>query len=63
MPAAVTYSPVAAAPPAELSSYAKDYEVYAETSETFIYLAMIQFMLQRLASDPTKRPWNVPIAG
>ena len=42
---------------------AKDYEVYAETSETFIYLAMIQFMLQRLAPDPTKRPWNVPIAG
>lgn len=37
---------------------AKDYEVYAETSETFIYLAMIQLMLRRLAPDPNLRPWK-----
>ena len=36
----------------------KDYEVYAETSEAFIYLAMIHLMLQRLAPGPTKRPWQ-----
>ena len=28
----------------------KDYEVYAETSEAFIYLAMIRLMLRRLAT-------------
>jgi transposase len=36
----------------------KDYEVYAETSEAFIYLAMIQLMLQRLAPHPEKRAWT-----
>ena len=36
----------------------KDYEVYAETSEAFIYLAMIHLMLRRLAPDPNKRPWT-----
>ena len=36
----------------------KDYEVYAETSEAFIYLALIQLMLKRLAPDPTYRPWT-----
>ena len=36
----------------------KDYEVYAETSEAFIYLAMIHLMLQRLAPDITKQPWH-----
>jgi putative transposase len=38
---------------------AKDYEVYAETSEAFIYLAMIHLMLRRLAPDATQRPWTV----
>jgi putative transposase len=28
----------------------KDYEVYAETSEAFIYFAMIRLMLRRLAT-------------
>jgi putative transposase len=36
----------------------KDYEVYAETSEAFIYLAMIHLMLRRLAPDPAQRPWK-----
>jgi len=36
----------------------KDYEVYTETSETFIYLAMIHLMLQRLAPHPTKQAWK-----
>jgi putative transposase len=36
----------------------KDYEVYAETSEAFIYLAMIQLMLRRLAPDTAYRPWR-----
>jgi transposase len=36
----------------------KDYEVYAETSEAFIYLAMIHLMLRRLAPDDSQRPWN-----
>lgn len=36
----------------------KDYEVYAETSEAFIYLAMIQLLLRRLAPDATQRPWT-----
>ena len=40
----------------------KDYEVYAETSEAFIYLAMIHLMLRRLAPDPGQRPWKVPSA-
>jgi transposase len=39
---------------------AKDYEVYAETSEALIYLAMIQLMLRRLAPDRTPRPW-IPV--
>ncbi len=38
---------------------AKDYEVYAETSEAFIYLAMIHLMLRRLAPDPSQPPWKV----
>ena len=37
----------------------KDYEVYAETSEAFIYLAMTQLMLQRLAPNPAKPLWKV----
>jgi len=41
---------------------AKDYEVHTETSETFIYLAMIQLMLRRLAPDPANRSWKVPVA-
>lgn len=36
----------------------KDYEVCTETSESFIYLAMIQLMLKRLAPDPAYRPWD-----
>ncbi len=36
----------------------KDYEVYAETSEAFIYLAMIHLMLRRLAPDVSQRPWS-----
>jgi putative transposase len=36
----------------------KDYEVYAETSDAFIYLAMIHLMLRRLAPHPTKRSWT-----
>ena len=36
----------------------KDYEVYAETSEAFIYLAMIHLMLRRLAPDPSKSVWK-----
>jgi transposase len=36
----------------------KDYEVYAETSEGFITLAMIQLMLHRLAPDPNKPTWK-----
>ncbi len=37
---------------------AKDYEVYAETSEAFIYLAMTHLMLHRMAPNPAKRPWQ-----
>ena len=40
----------------------RDYEVYAETSEAFIYLAMIHLMLRRLAPDPDQRPWQAPPA-
>ena len=40
----------------------KDYEVYTETSEAFIYLAMIQLLLRRLAPDPANRPWNASLA-
>jgi putative transposase len=36
----------------------KDYEVCTETSESFIYLAMIQLMLKRLAPDRAYRPWD-----
>jgi putative transposase len=36
----------------------KDYEVYAETSEAFIYLAMTHLMLRRLASDVAHQPWK-----
>ena len=36
----------------------KDYEVYAETSEAFIYLAMIHLMLQRLAPNSDKPIWK-----
>jgi len=34
----------------------KDYEFYARTGESFIYLAMINLMLHRLAPEP--RPHN-----
>jgi putative transposase len=34
----------------------KDYEFYARTGENFIYLAMINLMLHRLAPEP--RPYN-----
>ena len=40
----------------------KDYEVYAETSEAFIYLAMIHLMLRRLAPDAPHLPWKVTVA-
>lgn len=36
----------------------RDYEVYAATSETFIYLAMIHLMLHRLAPNPDKPQWK-----
>lgn len=36
----------------------KDYEVYAETSEAFIYLAMIHLLLHRLAPNPDKPVWK-----
>ena len=36
----------------------KDYEAYTETSEAFIYLAMIHLMLRRLAPDASQRPWK-----
>jgi len=36
----------------------KDFEVYAETSEAFTYLAMIHLMLRRLAPDAAQRPWK-----
>jgi putative transposase len=36
----------------------KDSEVYAETSEAFIYLAMIHLMLQRLAPAADKPRWQ-----
>ena len=39
---------------------AKDYEVYAETSEAFIYLAMSHLMLQRLAPTSDKSIWKLP---
>ena len=35
-----------------------DYEVYTETSEAFIYLAMIHLLLRRLAPDASHRPWK-----
>lgn len=34
----------------------KDYEFFAQTGENFIYLAMINLMLHRLAPEP--RPYN-----
>ena len=40
----------------------KDDEVYAETSEAFIYLAMTQLMLRRLAPDASQRSWKAPHA-
>jgi putative transposase len=36
----------------------KDYEVYAETSEAFIYLAMMHLLLRRLAPAAAQRPWK-----
>lgn len=36
----------------------RDYEVCTETSEAFIYLAMIHLMLKRLAPNPTCQPWD-----
>ena len=36
----------------------RDYEVYTETSEAFISLAMIHLMLRRLAPDTHQRPWK-----
>lgn len=41
---------------------AKDLERYAETSEAFIYLAMIHLMLRRLAPATTPSPWRTAIA-
>jgi putative transposase len=35
-----------------------DYEVCTETSEAFIYLAMIRLLLKRLAPDQAYRPWD-----
>ena len=37
---------------------ARDYEVYAETSEALIYLAMTHLMLRRLAPDRDKPTWK-----
>ena len=40
----------------------KDYEVYAETGEALIYLAMTHLMLRRLAPGARQRPWKATSA-